>query len=188
MFLQGVKGSFHEVACQKSSFLFMLCRKSVQLPWLSTLSMYCTKYCFQSIQLLPPHSAKSSLLYWYKQIHDWMWHLPKNTRHLKDLFLILEIILNWFQNLFTQSVQLNENKFFFKDFKVKISFYCMSMTIHNFSNCVQNCVTMNDRRIYRIFSNLIRTLLQFQRAKKSDADYNRVRIRFAVESWILEKW
>ena len=29
MFLQGVKGSFHEVACQKSSFLFMLCRKSV---------------------------------------------------------------------------------------------------------------------------------------------------------------
>jgi len=25
------------------------------------------------------------------------------------------------------------------------------------------------------------------RAKKSDEDYNRVRIRFAVESWILEK-
>lgn len=38
----------------------------------------------------------------------------KNTRHLKDLFLILEIILNWFQNLFTQSVQLNENKFFLR--------------------------------------------------------------------------
>ena len=30
--------------------------------------------------------------------------------------------------------------------------------------------------------------LQFQRAKKSDADYNCMRTRFAVESWILEKW
>ena len=29
--------------------------------------------------------------------------------------------------------------------------------------------------------------LQFQRAKKSDADYNRVRIRFAFVSWILGK-
>jgi len=27
----------------------------------------------------------------------------------------------------------------------------------------------------------------FRGLKKSDADYNRVRIRFAVESWILEK-
>jgi len=27
----------------------------------------------------------------------------------------------------------------------------------------------------------------FKGLKKSDADYNRVRIRFAVESWILEK-
>jgi len=27
----------------------------------------------------------------------------------------------------------------------------------------------------------------FRGPKKSDADYNRVRIRFAVESWILEK-
>jgi len=25
-------------------------------------------------------------------------------------------------------------------------------------------------------------------AKKSDADYNHVRIIFTVESWILEKW
>ena len=29
--------------------------------------------------------------------------------------------------------------------------------------------------------------LQFQRAKKSDTDYNRVQIRFAVMSWVLEK-
>ena len=28
----------------------------------------------------------------------------------------------------------------------------------------------------------------FRGLKKSDADQNRVRIRFAVESWILEKW
>jgi hypothetical protein len=27
----------------------------------------------------------------------------------------------------------------------------------------------------------------FRRLKKSDADYNHVRIRFVVESWILEK-
>ena len=27
----------------------------------------------------------------------------------------------------------------------------------------------------------------FRGLKKSDADYNRVRIRFTVESWILEK-
>jgi len=41
---------------------------------------------------------------------------------------------------------------------------------------------------YRIFSNLIRTLFYSLRGlKKSDADYNRVRIRFAVERWILEK-
>ena len=40
---------------------------------------------------------------------------------------------------------------------------------------------------YRIFSNLSAPFLQFQRAKKSDADYNRVRIRFAADSWILEK-
>jgi hypothetical protein len=33
-----------------------------------------------------------------------------------------------------------------------------------------------------------RPFLQFQRSKKSDADYNRVLILFAVESWILEKW
>jgi hypothetical protein len=42
--------------------------------------------------------------------------------------------------------------------------------------------------IYHIFSNLIRTLFTvLEKAKKSDADYNRVQIRFAVESWILEK-
>ena len=41
---------------------------------------------------------------------------------------------------------------------------------------------------YRIFSNIIRALFTFQRAKKSDADESRVRIRFAVVSWILEKW
>jgi hypothetical protein len=31
------------------------------------------------------------------------------------------------------------------------------------------------------------SLLQFQRAKKSDAYYNHVWIKFAVESWVLEK-
>ena len=40
------------------------------------------------------------------------------------------------------------------------------------------------RTIHRMFSNLIRTL---STAKKSNADSNRVRIRFAVVSWILEK-
>jgi hypothetical protein len=47
-----------------------------------------------------------------------MWYLQKKKKISNTLkfflFLILEIILNWFQNLFTQSVHLNENKLFFK--------------------------------------------------------------------------
>jgi hypothetical protein len=40
----------------------------------------------------------------------------------------------------------------------------------------------------RIFTNLIRALFTvLEEKKKSEADYNRVRIRFAVENWILEK-
>jgi hypothetical protein len=43
-------------------------------------------------------------------------------------------------------------------------------------------------KIYRIFSNLIRTIFTVSEGYKADADYNCVRTRFAVESWILEKW
>ena len=133
------------------SHLFCSCcagSRCLQLPWLSTLSMYYTKCCFHSNLLLSPHWAKSSLLYWYKEIYAWMWYYKKNKLHFKVLFLILEIILNWFQNLFTQSVQLNGKLFFFKTLKLTITFYFTSMTMHNFSNCAQNCVTVIDRRIF----------------------------------------
>ena len=40
---------------------------------------------------------------------------------------------------------------------------------------------------YILKSNL-QTFYSFRGLKKSDADYNRMQIRFAVESWILEKW
>ena len=51
--------------------------------------------------------------------------------------------------------------------------------------CIRETVVCG---IYCIFSNLIRApFYSFRGAKKSYADYNRVRIRFAVERWIFGK-
>jgi hypothetical protein len=52
MFLQGVKGSFHEVAWQKSSFLFKLCRKSVSA---ASLVIYLVHVLYQ--MLFSEHST-----------------------------------------------------------------------------------------------------------------------------------